>query len=202
MIPTPSKRPFGHPLQPDALAFFCHPRHSVFLTPVRHPDGAVYAASGYACIRVSRGPIVHDDSIPAATPEFLSRVDALPWDRFIHDPARSISPPAWRSFDDARGTIYRDGTLDLWPAGRMTEDTPVLTAGGPLIPLALLQLAARLPKAEAMLVGDRSEPLFIRFSGGECLIPPRWRHAKEQPRPKFALFARRDTSGDLQAFRF
>lgn len=193
MIPTPSKRPFPHPLQLDALAYFCHPRNDVFARPVRHPDGSVYAASGYAAIRLTRGPLVHDDSIPAASPEFLKRVDALPWGKFEADPSRLV-PPVWRAFDDSRGTLYRDPPLDLWPGGRMTEDVPVLTAGGPLIPLALLQLLARLPRSEVMMVIRRTEPLFIRFSGGEAIVPPRWRHATREPVQSFQLFVPRDPS--------
>ena len=201
MIPEPSKRPFAHPLQLDALAFFCHPRHAVFLSPVRHPDGAIYAANGYVAVRLSRGPLIHDDSIPAASGEFLQRVDPLPWARFVHDPATHFAPPAWRGFDDARGTLYRDAPLDLWPRGRMTEDVPVLTAGGPLVPLALLQLVARLPRAEVMMVGSRTDSLFIRFSGGEAIVPPRWRHAKREPAPAFSLFIARDTSGGIRGTR-
>jgi hypothetical protein len=200
MIPTPSKRPFNFPIQPDVLPFFCHPWLKPFTVPVRLPgETVIHAASGYVAIRVRRGHWFSEE-YPEADPEFAERVGGLPWHRFEPDP-KSLAVPKWRAMDDSRGTIYSGGVLDLWTIhGRASLNTPVLTAGGPVIPLAMLQLLARLPRCEVRMTGTPG-PLLFRFTGGEGIVADYWR-GKERPVPKFALFKERDTSSDLQGFKY
>lgn len=199
MIPTPSKRPFNFPLQPDVLPHFCHPWLRPFHQPARLPgESVVHAASGYVAIRVRRGHWFAEE-YPEADPEFIERIGALPWHRFEPDP-KSLAVPVWRAMDDSRGTIYSGGVLDLWSIhGRANLDVPVMTAGGPVIPLAMLQLLARLPRCEVRMMG-KPGPLLFRFTGGEGIVGDYWR-TKESPPPKFCLFKERDTSHALQDYR-
>lgn len=183
MTPEPSKRSFTHPLAADALAWFCHPRNEVFRQPVRHPDGAVYAANGYLALRVSRGPLTFGE-FQAASADFLARIDKLPWARLALDPARTVTP-VWRALDEVRGLIYQGEPLPLWPGGHMTGDKAVWTGGSMRVPLAMLQLLARLPRCEMMLGG--SDFLPFRFSGGEGLLADRWRHARPADVPPHVL---------------
>jgi len=201
MIPTPSKRPFNFPMQPDALPYFCHPWLRPFHEPKRMPGGSeIYAASGYVAIRVRRGHWFAEE-YPEACPEFIERVNSLPWDRFEPDP-RSLVPPKWRNVDDARGTIYRDGPLDLWtPRSKPVLEPLVHVCGGPLVPLPMLQLLARLPRCELRMMGARG-PLLFRFTGGEGIVADYFRKQPIAPTPKFFLFGERDQSNDLKGFTF
>lgn len=187
-IPAPSKRPFGSPLTTEALPYFCHPRLAVFRQAVRHPaDGLIYAASGFVACRFRTGRWFAEE-FPPAPEEFIERVGALPWGLFESDPARLV-PPEWRTLDDKRGTLYRDPPRDLWLAdGKMNRDTPVLTCGGPLVPLALLQLLGRLPRCEVRMTSGPRSPLLFRFNGGEGMVPPLFPLAVRPPVPAFALF--------------
>ncbi|QJE95236.1 hypothetical protein [Luteolibacter luteus] len=171
MIPAPSKRPFNFPTPAEALGFFCHPTLSPFTRPFVH-NGTLCAANGYAAIRLDRfnGDAGALEDAPFA---FLQRFYTLPWDRFEEDGRE------WRDIDLSRGTIYRGDLLPLWiPDGKghaFTQDKLVLTAGGPLVPLALLQLLARLPRPELRMCSTYfASPLLVRFKGGEAIVAPRF----------------------------
>lgn len=199
MIPTPSKRPFHFPMQPDALLFFCHPWLKPFTDPKRLPGASeIHAASGYVAIRVRRGHWFAEE-YPEACPEFIERVESLPWASFEPDP-KALVPPVWRSMDDCRGTIYRDGVLDLWTQyGKASREVPVFTAGGPVIPLPMLQLLARLPRCEVRME-MRQGPLLFRFTGGEGIVADYWR-GQLPPPVKFSLFKARETTPGLLGFQ-
>lgn len=206
MIPEPSRHPFRFPLPAEALPYFCHPTRQGFTEPVRHPDGRVYAASGFVCFRVSRFQGMPSD-YPEASPEFIKKVDALPWAKFLPDPNQPRAAE-WRKMDDSRATIYSGGALPLWIEERKkppiyNRDTLVVTAGGPLVPLAMLQLLARLPKAEVRMTYGYDVPLLVRCSGdGEVIIPAIYPDMNRAPGPKFALFKERDSSNPLGSPRF
>lgn len=202
-IPEPSKRPFGSPLDESALPFFCHPWHPVFRQAVRHPeDGLIYAASGFVAVRFRTGRWFAEE-FPPASEEFVERVAALPWHGFVHDPAKFISPPVWRDMDDSRGTIYSGGAhglLPLWDdkTRSLIRETIVRTCNGPLVPLAMLQLLARLPKCQVKMTGG-NVPLHFRFNGGEGIVPKLFRDAFE-PLPAFYLFKSADPCAGLSDF--
>lgn len=201
MIPEPSKRPFGSPLTEAALPYFCHPTLEPFRHPVRHPaDGHIYAASGFVAVRFRTGRWFPQE-FPDASPEWLARVSTLPWQQLQPDPA-ALGTPDWRDMDRSRAAIYRDGPLPLWlPDLRLNRAPLVHTAGGPLIPLALLQLLARLPRAEVRMTAGASSPLFIRFNGGEAIVPPLFK-AGIYPPSKFSLFPPQGMIADIRGEKF
>jgi len=191
MIPEPSKRPFHFPIPAEALPYFCHPALEPFTAQVNH-DGLAYAASGFVALRVRRFQGYAED-LPECPPFLLKRILSLPWDDFGRETART----EWRLMDDARGTIYRGGPLPLWLEEKgktvLSRDTLVRTAGGPLVPLAMLQLIARLPRAEIRMVPDSNRipgenPILFRFSGGEGIIACLYPDFRKAPAPAFSLF--------------
>jgi len=187
--PAPSKRPFGSPLTEDVLPYFCHPWLPVFRHPVRHPeDGLIYAASGFVALRVRTGRWFPEE-FPAPSAEWLERTAALPWALFAPD-YKPTAPPDWRALDDKRGTLYRDPPLDLFHpgTGKYNRDTLVRTVGGPLVPLAMLQLIARLPRCEVRMTAGSTSPLLFRFNGGEGIVMPLHTLAVREPAPAFSLF--------------
>jgi hypothetical protein len=174
-----------HPLAAESLESFCHPRCRVFSRVVRHPSGEVMAANGCVALRVSRGLVTFNDDLPTACPDFLARVDALPWGRFANDAMR-ITPPRWRGLDDVRGDLYARELEELWKDGRMTLAKPVWIGGAVLVPLAVLQLIARLPRVELRMDGAM-DFMLIRFAGGEGIVANRWRKTRGADIPAHVL---------------
>lgn len=196
-IPPPCKRPFTFPLPEAALPYFCHPTVAPFTSPVRLPSGPMAAASGWVALTVRR---FHGfpEEYPEASTAFVERFGSLPWHRFETLATRE----EWRLFDTVSGTLWRDPPLPLWhpaPATprrpsqalplitdhrspgtspRISSDKLVRIHGGPLVPLALLQLISRLPRAEIFLDPHLTptSPLFFRFSGDGLGIIPHHRH--------------------------
>lgn len=201
MVPILSKRPFGHPIPAAAVAHFLHPHHPLFRHAYRHPeDGNLYAAALIA-IRLRPSYTIAPDEYPAAPTEVLSRLANLPWDRF---PLAAKHPAAWRCLDDHRGTIYGDDLTPLWTPdhrGRSAHRPGKLVriCGAPIVPLSLLQLIARLPKPEICTAGcTLTGPILFRFTGGEGIIP----HLGQESGAAFEMLKPRDTSFDLEAFKF
>lgn len=201
MIPAPVKRPFGYPVPPEALGFFVHPdpKH-VFHSAFRHPfDGTVIAGSAVA-IRLRASRSIDPAEYPEPSDEALRRIDALPWARFTH---AATEPKAWRCLDDHRGTIYGDPLLPVHvrTTGGIAIDRGtknVRICGAPIVPLAVLQLLARLPRIELYTGGcSLTGPVLFRFSGGEGIIP----HYGIE-RAHFEMLKPRDTTHDLESFRF
>lgn len=154
-------KPYPYPLPESALEDFCSPRpENVFGQACRH-EGEIWAGNGYVAIRAARGRWI-DAEFPEASPAFLERVMALPWDRPLVGP--------WRALEDAREPILRRGSLALW-AGHRLAPSPIWRVGASICRLALIRLIWRLPRCEVFLGPvDSAEPLFFRFSGGHGLI--------------------------------
>jgi hypothetical protein len=201
-MPEPSKRPFGHPVPSDALAFFVHPDHRhLFHVPFRHPeDGNLYAGSAVA-IRFRPSRSIDPAEFPAPGHDVLDRFMALPWHRF---PVAATQPKAWRCLDDHRGTIYGDPLLPVHvrttsgiQIDRVTKNVRI--CGAPIVPLSILQLLARLPRIELYTAGcTLTGPVLFRFSGGEGIIP----HYGIERGARFELLKPRDTSHDLDPSKF
>ncbi len=174
MIPEPLKRPFGWPLPAAALDYFCHPTLPAVMTPLRHPeDGMVYCVSPFGALRIRRFH-GHAEEFPTMGEEMVARLAALPWATLRE---QGQTKDLWRLMDDARGTLWRDPPLPLyrlkdfnWQA---TREKRVRICGGPIVPLALLQVLSRLPRME-ICVADSSpqQPVFFRCNGeGEFILP-------------------------------
>lgn len=193
MLPPPSRTPLRHPLAAADLSAFCHPHRPEFRQPVRH-NGHIMAANGIVALRITRGPAVHDDTVlhTSAAPGFAEKIDALPWAR-LSDPFPALVPPDWRPLDPVRGMIYRNEPERLFHGRTMTTSTPVWVADSMLVPLAVLQLVARLPAVAIRLPADRDFLLF-RFAGGDGLIADRWKNVlpADIPAPSFRILAHRE----------
>lgn len=201
MIPVLSKRPFGHPIPAAAVDHFLHPSHPLFRQAYRHPaDGNLYAAAIVA-LRIRPSYAIDPAEYPQAPAEFVERVGSLPWDRFAY---AATQPKAWRCLDDHRGTIYADPLAPFWIAvapgrARFHAGKTVRICGAPIVPLALLQLLARLPRPEIYTGGcSLTGPVLFRFTGGEGIIP----HLGLVEGAAFELIKPRDTSQDLENFKF
>jgi hypothetical protein len=201
MIPALSKRPFGHPVPAAAVAHFLHPSHPVFRHAYRHPqDGNLYAAAILA-IRLRPSYAIDPAEYPEAPSEFTDRLANLPWSRF---PAAAKFPATWRPLDDHRGTIYADPLASFWEPDRTGRSRfhagkTVRICGAPIVPLAVLQLLARLPRPEICTGGcTLTGPVLFRFTGGEGIIP----HLGLTSGAAFEFLRPRDTSFDLEAFTF
>jgi hypothetical protein len=201
MLPEPSRHPFRPPIPEASLFYFCSPAAgSEFGAPVHHGE-LVYAANGYVALRVRRFYGFPADYAPASE-NYLARWNKLNW-QFLEP----VDPKfAWRPMDPARGTLYRRGeVLPLWLERRgqppaFNLETLVRTAEGPLIPLALLQLLARLPRAEVCM--HTGKTLYVRFNGGEAIVPDIFAKQASRPAPKFSLFCDKEDPAGLEPFKF
>jgi hypothetical protein len=155
---------FPFPLPAMALDEFRHPAEwHLFHRACRH-GGEVLAGNGYLALRAMKGNWL-DDEFPAASAEFLSRFGKLPWDRF------KGLPDAWEALDRQRGRIFERARHGQWLDGKAAP-SPVWEINGKVrVRLSHLQVVAMLPRAE-VYVGhaDKTDPLFVKFSGGLAMI--------------------------------
>lgn len=160
-----SKDDFGYPLPEHALAEFCCAAAGVLSRPMRH-HGEMIAANGYVALRAHRGAWLEREH-PEATPEFMARINALPWDRY-----QKLLDDDWRPLAEARGHLYRRGRMGVLRDGtaRMAP-SPVWLVGHVLVRLTLLQLIDRLPRCEVWTGnGGPGQPLWFRFTGGRGAV--------------------------------
>jgi hypothetical protein len=167
MIPPASKASFRFPITSLVFDHFVHPDPESGLSSPHAIDGTLYAGNGHIAIRATRGQWLPSD-FPPATETFKERLTSLPW---------SVLPPAdhdgWRALDNYRSKIYSIAPISLFREDCRRQPSPVwLIAGHHLIRLSHLQLLARLPSAEVNIAETfRHHPLFIRFNGGEAMVP-------------------------------
>lgn len=195
MIPPPSKRGFAYPVSTGDLAYFCHPSLELFAAPVMAENGGergdVLVASGYVALRLWKWS--GEPPERAAGAEYRRRFENLPWGRFAHAGQHG----EWRLITDA--PIYRYGIFPLWHGPRtFTMDRLVCVAGAPLIPLALLQLIGRLPKAEMCVSGSLlGQPILFRFAGGMGIIPGMNGDLTKLPAPVATFLSPRPAPGRI-----
>lgn len=160
-----SKNDFGYPLPEYALADFCCAAAGVLSRPMRH-EGEIIAANGYVALRAYRGRWL-DSDFPPASPEYMARINALPWERY-----QKLAADEWRTLTDARAHLYRRGRMGLLRAGTARlAPSPVWLVGHVLVRLTLLQLIDRLPRCEVWTGnGGPGQPLWFRFTGGRGAI--------------------------------
>jgi len=160
---------YPYPLTDGVLEDFRHPDSRNSLYPVVRCEGDLLAANGYVAIRCYRG-LWFTEEYPEAGAKYLERFDSLPWDRPIVGD--------WRALDEARGMIWKRGTVGMWLRGTLAP-SPVWRVVDSVCRLSVLQLVARLPKAEVFTgLTDPGEPVFFRFSGGRGIIAAETRLAE------------------------
>ncbi len=161
----PSKKRLGFPISAEALQALCHPDHRhAYHRPVMLPSDDLAAANGWLMLKA------HKFALPApdpATPAFLDRWDrAGKWRRDTWTDGHD-----WRPTDDIFGTLFRFGPKPVWEPTRvryhLRRHPAALVGRAAIVPIALLQLVARLPRAEVRAdISDHSQPLPFRFNGG------------------------------------
>jgi hypothetical protein len=156
---------FGYPLPECALAEFCCRKPGALARPMRHA-GEMIAANGYVALRAYRGSWLEREH-PEATPEFLARVNALPWERY-----KALAADDWRALADVRALLYKRGRMAMLRTGTARlAPSPVWRVGSVLVRLTLLQLIDRLPRCEVWAgAAAPGDPLWFRFTGGRGAI--------------------------------
>jgi hypothetical protein len=163
---------FPHPLTEACLSAFTHPDPDHALHSPHRYRSAVLATNGYIAILAHRG-LWLDADYPEAPPSLQARADRYDWTT----PAR-IPADQWTNFDRLEATIRKAVPPALW-LGLRPAPSPLWQLGPTRIPLSLLGLIMRLPRAELALTGTAST--FFRFSGGIGLVPPDPRIATSSP---------------------
>ena len=179
---------FTHPLTPEALAAFCSPATDSCFADPWGVDGATYAANGYCVLCYER------DFAYTGNHEAQSRIEALPW-AFHH--SATLRATAWGELDRVRGGLWRDGLLEPFgtsPDGKRFAKIARRVLVGEsyvCVPVPILQLISRLPRAEVYTGPLGAEWLLFRFNGGIGLAKGLKRTAGYhifQPKP--GLFSR------------
>lgn len=160
------KKGFPFPLPESALAEFCHPAETSGLSVPMRMGNEIVAANGYMAIRCRRGAWI-DAEFPEAWTDFSARVEKLPWARF----ETITKSDAWDALDLLRGALGRHGPLAVWNGGKI-HACPIWRVRDALVRLSMLQLVARLPRAEVFTgpPANADDGMFFRFSGGIGIV--------------------------------
>jgi len=158
------KDAFPYPLPEVALAEFVHPAAGHDLVRAYRHAGEILAGNGYLALRAHRGGWL-DHEFAEAPPAFLVRFDKLPWCRWPAGPDHE-----WRKLTEQAAALGERATHGLWLKGRLAP-SPVWMVNEVRVRLSVLQLVARLPRAEVFTGRvDAGDPLWVRFSGGRCAL--------------------------------
>lgn len=180
--PAPSKRPFGYPLPAEAVEYFIHPGGEPDFEAAGMDGETAIAANGYMAAKIE----TYLD-LPPAPPRMIKRVGTLPWGDF----AKWADDDRWRSLGVVSSTLFRYGPRPIWERTRSSyyiRRAPVVRVGvAGITTLALLQLCARLPRAEVWAETSAGKSLLVRFNGGQVILPY---FDKLEP-PAFTIFAPR-----------
>lgn len=169
---------FPHPLRFKTLLDFCHPQPGhLFDMPVYNGIEAL-AANGVFFLKAHRGLWAPDD-FPAAPAGFLDWFANLPFDRFPLPESRH-----WHPFADHLGKIFIRQPIHPFTPTFSLAEAPAVAIGRTVILLSMLQLAARLPRAEFSTEDRDAKGLFIRCNGALGFIAA---YASE---PAFAITPR------------
>jgi hypothetical protein len=185
MIPEPSKRGFGYPLGVDALPYLVRPQAGHrFSRPFKDCHGNVVTWNGALGVRIRTAL---PDGIEFSPVPFEAIDYCLPWP----EPEEAADAERWRLLDDVAGQVWR-----LKPKAAFIEVSgreglvgnalvSVQVGMGAVVPVSLLQIAARLPRCRVGIDNQRGGPLRFIWHGGEAII----RHVEQLPEPGFAIFA-------------
>lgn len=181
MIPEPSKRPFGHPLPAEAIPYLVRPEpaHPWHL-PFRDHGGNLVTWNGALSVRI-RSALPNDIECSPTAWEATGIRPRWP------DPDAKEDPGRWRMLDDVAGLLWKFPPRQLWIKCRdgITPNTlaTVRVGAATVVPLALLQLCARLPRCRVRIDNDLHGHLQFLWRGGEAVI----RAINNLPDPSFHL---------------
>lgn len=180
-----SDQAFGYPMTLAGLREFCHPGGGPLSQPIQWGVDTV-ACNGWVVVRLETAVEKYEEH-PEADRVRL-RIEGAPWDR-----ARLVPEDAWRNLAERRATLLRYGS---WPAfglkrGKWNLRTlrMVGVGDGFVTTEALLQMVARLPRAEIAVQTLGAGWLPFRFRGGTGML---WK----------VTAARLGRKGDLPPARF
>jgi hypothetical protein len=185
MIPEPSRQTFGYPLNGAALGYLVRPQAGhKYSRPFRDCHGNVVTWNGALGVRIRT---LQAEGIEVSPVPFEAVDYSLPWP----EAEEAADVGRWRLLDDVAGQVWR-----LKPKAAFIEVSgreglvgnalvSVQVGLGAVVPVSLLQLAARLPRCRVEIDNRRGGPLRFIFNGGEAII----RHIEQLPEPSFAIFA-------------
>lgn len=186
MIPIPSKKPFGHPLPAEALLYLVDPMPGhEFAQPFLDASGNAVTWNGALAVRI-RSALPADLDYSAKPWEAVE--NSLRWP----DPDAKEDPARWKLLDDDAGRIWKFKPSPTWLACRDEHGRPSVTGNklasvrvgaATIVPLCLLQLAARLPRCRVRIDGQRTGQLQLLWRGGEAVI----NHVEDLPEPRFGI---------------
>ena len=158
------RKSYPYPLPADALAEFLPPSAWHVLGRACRHEGEILAGNGYVALRAARGAWL-DHEFPEAGGEFVARFGKLPWGRW---PAGKDEE--WRLMAERGAELATTGEVGLWLKGKLAP-SPVWLVNDKRVRLSLLQLVARLPRAEVFTGRqDADDPVWVRFSGGRVAL--------------------------------
>lgn len=135
------------------------------LARAREWSNETIAANGLVCLRVNIGRWLAGE-FPAASAEFMARIERLPWGRF-----GTLPVDGWHDLELARIAARTRGQIAMrHPVNRAVMASPVWRVGPVAVRLSVLMAVAKLPRVEMTWDDDRESPIFFRFSGGRGII--------------------------------
>lgn len=181
----PSKRPFGYPLPVEAIPHLVHPTPGHrFARPFRDTHGNIVTWNGALAVRIRS----FLPELDLAEAPFEAVENSLEWP----DPDAKEDKGRWKPLDDVAGLLWRYPPRSPWIAvrgGGVTGNTLTNVRVGAcvVVPLPLVQLAARLPRCRVCIDNRAGGPLHLLWNGGEAVIRP----IRDLPAPRFNLLSPR-----------
>lgn len=186
-IPEPSRIGFGFPLPPDALRYLVRPvpGHR-FAKPFRDCHGNVVTWNGALGVRIRT--FCATESLDLAPDPFEVIDNTIPWP----DPDMPYEADRWRLLDEVSRDVWRfqpkAAFIAISDRGGVVGNTfTTIQVGYHVVPLCLLQLAARLPRCRVCIDNQRDYYLRFAWNGGEAVIRP----VADLPAPTISIFAPR-----------
>lgn len=173
-IPEPGKRGWGHPLPEAALGWYVHP-------DAGHRFGKVFADSLGNVVAFNGALAVRVRSFVS---EEVVRAGWVGWDELLGAPALPEAGcdrdgSRWRRVDEDSGRLWTQSPKAVWleaqkglPFLELNRRPAVRVGEACVVPLGLMQLAARLPGLRVCVDNRFGGPLRMTWKGGEAVIAP------------------------------
>lgn len=158
---------FGFPLSLDHARRFCHPASGHVFSRPWAAKKMTWVANGYVCLQIDTWL-----DVPAENDAARKRTHELPWHTVTEWNQDDENTGV---LDDRRGGLFQFGEQEMWrrnTAGLWQANVKGLVAVGhysTVIPIAVLQLIAKLPRAKVRVKGGGCHFLPFTFSGGRGL---------------------------------